>query len=57
MYEIDILVSLASLAGERMFFEGDSSAWRQRRPAHRDVLRDDDGERAAAWATRSLSSR
>lgn len=26
MYEIDILVSLASLAGERMFFEGDSSA-------------------------------
>ncbi len=26
MYEVDILVSLASLAGERMFFEGDSSA-------------------------------
>ena len=26
MYEIDILVSLASLAGERMFFDGDSSA-------------------------------
>jgi cell division protease FtsH len=25
MYEIDILVSLASLAGERMFFEGDST--------------------------------
>ena len=25
-YEIDILVSLASLAGERMFFDGDSSA-------------------------------
>ncbi|MEY2400061.1 MAG: cell division protease FtsH, partial [Ilumatobacteraceae bacterium] len=26
MYEVDILVSLASLAGERMFFDGDSSA-------------------------------
>ena len=26
MYEIDILVSLASLAGERMFFEGDSTS-------------------------------
>jgi cell division protease FtsH len=26
MYEMDIMVSLASLAGERMFFDGDSSA-------------------------------
>lgn len=26
MYEIDILVSLASLAGERMFFEGDNTS-------------------------------
>jgi cell division protease FtsH len=26
MYEVDILVSLASLAGEKMFFDGDSSA-------------------------------
>ncbi|MEP7202430.1 MAG: hypothetical protein ABI894_07470 [Ilumatobacteraceae bacterium] len=43
MHEIDILVSLASLAGERMFFDGDSSGGRQRRPSHGDVLRDHHG--------------
>ena len=32
-YESDILVSLASLAGERMFFEEDSSSGRVERPA------------------------
>ena len=31
-FESDILVSLASLAGERMFFDGDSSSGRVRRP-------------------------
>ena len=34
-YEADIMVSLASLVGERMFFDGDSSSGRVGRPAER----------------------
>ena len=34
-YEADIMVSLASLVGERMFFDGDSSSGRLGRPAER----------------------
>ena len=34
-YEADIMVSLASLVGERMFFDGDSSSGVVRRPAER----------------------
>ena len=42
-YEADIMVSLASLAGERMFFDGDNSSGVSRRPRERDADRDAHG--------------